>query len=61
MAVSLRPLEVFPITTRTLRVLAVADVTPGMRRVTLGGPELAAHVASNGFPVAAFRSDGFDD
>ncbi|MBK7820295.1 MAG: SIP domain-containing protein [Tessaracoccus sp.] len=61
MAVSLRPLEVFPITTRTLQVLAVADVTPGMRRVTLGGPELAAHVASNGFPVAAFRSDGFDD
>lgn len=61
MAVSLRPLEVFPITTRRLQVLAVRDVTPGMRRVTLGGPELAAHVASNGFPVAAFRSDGFDD
>ena len=61
MAVSLRPIEVFPITTRTLAVLAVADVTPGMRRVTLGGPELAAHTASNGFGVAAFRSDGFDD
>jgi NADPH-dependent ferric siderophore reductase/DNA-binding transcriptional ArsR family regulator len=32
-----------------------------MRRVTLGGPQLAAHVAANGYPVAAFRSDGFDD
>lgn len=58
---TLRPLTVFPITTRTLEVLRVADVTPGMRRVTLGGPELAAHVAANGYPVAAFRSDGFDD
>ncbi|MFT4229039.1 MAG: hypothetical protein QM602_01985 [Microbacterium sp.] len=42
MARSLRPLTVYPITTRTLEVLRVADVTPGMRRVTLGGPELAA-------------------
>ncbi|MFD8936940.1 SIP domain-containing protein [Streptomyces sp. NPDC059578] len=61
MAQSLRQLEVFPITTRTLDVLRVTDVTPGMRRVTLGGPELAAHTAANGYPVAAFRSDGFDD
>ncbi|MFT4052088.1 MAG: siderophore-interacting protein, partial [Microbacterium sp.] len=61
MARSLRPLSVYPITTRTLEVLRVADVTPGMRRVTLGGPELAAHTAANGYPVAAFRSDGFDD
>jgi NADPH-dependent ferric siderophore reductase len=61
MSSSLRPLTVFPITTRTLEVLRVADVTSGMRRVTLGGPELAAHTATNGYPVAAFRSDGFDD
>ncbi|MBN8425315.1 siderophore-interacting protein [Microbacterium esteraromaticum] len=61
MARSLRPLDVFPITTRTLDVLRVADVTPGMRRVTLGGAQLAAHTAASGFPVAAFRSDGFDD
>lgn len=61
MAGSLRPIEVFPITTRTLDVLRVSDVTPGMRRITLGGPELAAHTAANGYPVAAFRSDGFDD
>lgn len=61
MAFSLRPLTIFPITTRTLEVLRVEDVTPGMRRVTLGGPGLKAHVAENGFPVDAFRSDGFDD
>lgn len=61
MGLSLRPITVFPITTRTLEVLRVADVSPGMRRVTLGGAELAAHTAANGFPVAAFRSDGFDD
>lgn len=61
MARSLRPLEVFPITTRTLDVLRVVDVTPGMRRVTLGGPELTAFTAPNGYPVADFRSDGFDD
>lgn len=61
MAFSLRPLTIFPITTRTLEVLRVEDVTPGMRRITLGGPGLKAHVAENGFPVEAFRSDGFDD
>ncbi len=61
MARSLRPIDVFPITTRVLEVLRVADVTPGMRRVTLGGEQLAAHTAENGFPVAAFRSEGFDD
>lgn len=58
---SLRRLDVYPITTRQLEVLRVSDVTPGMRRVTLGGPQLAAHTAENGFPVAAFRSEGFDD
>ncbi|MEU5401425.1 siderophore-interacting protein [Streptomyces sp. NPDC005963] len=61
MAQSLRSIEVFPITTRTLDVLRVTDVTPAMRRITLGGPELAAHTAANGYPVAAFRSEGFDD
>lgn len=61
MARNMRPLEVFPITTRTLDVVRVAHVTPGMIRVTLSGAQLAAHTAANGFPVAAFRSDGFDD
>lgn len=61
MARSLRPIEIFPITTRELEVLRVRDVTPGMRRVTLGGAGLKAHSAPNGMPVADFRSDGFDD
>ncbi|MGP9537364.1 siderophore-interacting protein [Brachybacterium sp. AOP43-C2-M15] len=61
MARSLRPLDVYPITVRELEVLRVRDVTPGMRRVTLGGEQLRAHTAENGFPVAAFRSDTFDD
>lgn len=61
MPASLRHLEIFPITTRRLEVLRVTDVSPGMRRVTLGGEGLTAHIADNGYPVAAFRSDGFDD
>lgn len=61
MARSLRPEAMFGITTRRLFVLRVADVTPGMRRVTIGGEKLDAHVAENGFPVDAFRSTGWDD
>lgn len=61
MAISARPIGVYPITTRELEVLRVADVTPGMRRITLGGEQLREFRAENGFPVAAFRSDGFDD
>jgi NADPH-dependent ferric siderophore reductase len=57
----LRPLDVYPITTRRLEVLRVADVTPGMRRVTLGGPGLDAHIAPNGYAVAEIRSQGIDD
>lgn len=58
---NLRPTTIFPITTRSLRVLRATDVTPGMRRITLGGDQLAAHIAENGFAVAEFRSEGFDD
>ncbi len=61
MARNLRPFEVYPITTRMLEVLRVEDVTPGMRRVVLGGEQLAAHIATNGMPVNAFRSEGVDD
>ncbi|MDO5067783.1 MAG: SIP domain-containing protein [Propionibacteriaceae bacterium] len=61
MAHSLRPIDIYPIHIRELEVLRVSDVTPGMRRVTLGGEGLKAHVADNGFEVGAFRSDGFDD
>ncbi|MDO4920147.1 siderophore-interacting protein [Kocuria sp.] len=61
MAQSMRRTEIYPITVRELEVLRVQDVTPGMRRVTLGGEGLGAHTAPNGMPVHAFRSDGFDD
>lgn len=56
-----RPLSVFPITTRTLEVLGVCDLTPAMRRVTLGGPQLRDHIARSGYPVGPLRSSGFDD
>ena len=56
-----RRLDTYPITTRMLEVRRVQDITPGMRRVTLGGPQLQAFTAGTGYPVAAFRSDGFDD
>lgn len=61
MPATIRPMSIYAITTRKLQVRRIADVTPGMRRVTLGGPELAEHVAANGFGVNEFRSDGFDD
>ena len=51
----------YSLSTRYLQVLRVHDVTDGMRRVTLGGEQLAAHTADNGYPVPAFRSDNFDD
>lgn len=51
----------YPASTRFLQVLRVQDVTDGMRRVTLGGPQLAAHTADNGYAVPEFRSDNFDD
>ncbi|MDC7089384.1 siderophore-interacting protein [Corynebacterium pseudodiphtheriticum] len=51
----------YPASTRFLQVLRVQDVTDGMRRVTLGGPQLAAHTADNGYAIPEFRSDNFDD
>ena len=32
-----------------------------MRRVTIGGEGLHAHIADDGYPVAEFKSFGFDD
>lgn len=61
MARSLRPIDIYPIHVRQLEVLRVTDVTPGMRRITLGGDGIRAHAAANGLPVGEFRSDGFDD
>ncbi|WP_246843355.1 siderophore-interacting protein [Allokutzneria sp. NRRL B-24872] len=48
-------------TLREVEVLRVADLTPGMRRITLGGAQLRAFTSANGFPQPAFDSLGFDD
>ncbi|MET9606980.1 siderophore-interacting protein [Streptomyces sp. NPDC006512] len=55
-----RPVVTFPIVLRELTVLRVRDVTPGMRRLTLGGPQLGAF-AKDGLDLPALRSEGFDD
>lgn len=60
MARSIRQRVVHPIVLRELEVRAVHDVTPGMRRITLGGEQLGGF--DNGkFDLPAFASDGFDD
>lgn len=43
MAGSVRDLTVSPICLREFDVLRVWDVTPGMRRVVLGGPAIGEH------------------
>ncbi|MET8608942.1 SIP domain-containing protein [Streptomyces rubiginosohelvolus] len=55
-----RPVVTFPIVLRELTVLRVADITPGMRRVTLGGEQLRAF-HRDGLDLPALRSEGFDD
>jgi len=45
---------------RELRVVRAENVTPGMRRVTLTGEQLAGFEVSGG-RLPEFRSDGFDD
>ena len=56
-----RPVTVFPITLREARVVRTVDLTPGMRRVTLAGPQLGAFTSANGHPQPPFTSPGFDD
>lgn len=55
-----RPLSILPITVREVSVLGIEDVTPSVRRLTLGGPAMSAG-ERDGHPVGAFRSAGFDD
>ncbi|MGZ9928656.1 SIP domain-containing protein [Streptomyces sp. NC-S4] len=55
-----RSVVTFPIVLRELTVLRVRDVTPGMRRVTLGGPQLHAFEHA-GLSLPALRTEGFDD
>ncbi len=56
-----RPLTVHPISLREVEVARIADVTPGMRRVTLTGEHLGAFAAANGLLQPGFVSAGFDD
>lgn len=60
MAGTVRDVEVFPICIREVDVLRVEDVTPGMRRVTVGGPAMDRHVR-DGVELPPVRTSGFDD
>ncbi|MBB2947210.1 NADPH-dependent ferric siderophore reductase [Actinoplanes lutulentus] len=56
-----RRITVHPLTLREVEVVRVADLTPGMRRITLAGAQLGEFTSANGFPRPAFDSTGFDD
>ncbi|WP_305093917.1 siderophore-interacting protein [Prescottella sp. R16] len=60
MAATAREVEVFPICIREVEVLRVEDVTPGMRRVIVGGPAMDGHVR-DGVALPPVRTTGFDD
>lgn len=55
-----RPMYVFPIALREARVVEITDVTPHLRRLTLGGPDLDGGVR-DGYERQPFVSLGFDD
>ncbi|MFF9431288.1 SIP domain-containing protein [Streptomyces sp. NPDC014746] len=55
-----RSVVTFPIVLRELTVLRAQNVTSGMRRLTLGGPQLGAFV-KDGLELPALRTEGFDD
>ncbi|MGX2993309.1 siderophore-interacting protein [Streptomyces sp. JNUCC 64] len=61
MSVPARPSTTLPVTLRELVVVRVVDITAGMRRVTLGGDQLAAFTSVDGTRWPAFSSPGFDD
>lgn len=50
----------FPITLRELQVIAIVDLTPHMRRITLGGPQMGAFEAA-GRMQPKMQSLGPDD
>lgn len=60
MAGSVRDLTVSPICLREFDVLRVWDVTPGMRRVVLGGPAIGEHTR-DGVVLPPVQTSGFDD
>lgn len=53
-------LTTHPLVLRRLTVVRTEDITPRMRRITLGGPELAAF-EREGLHLGAFHAPGFDD
>lgn len=56
-----RRLTTHPLTLRNVEVVRVADLTPGMRRITLAGAQLGEFASADGFTQPAFTSSGFDD
>lgn len=60
MASTLRDGAVFPICLREFDVLRVSDVTPGMRRIVVGGDAIGPHLR-DGVDLPAVHSTGFDD
>ncbi|MFT4264152.1 MAG: siderophore-interacting protein [Nocardioides sp.] len=56
-----RRLTVHPLSLREAEVVRAVDLTPGMRRITLGGAQLRAFTSAGGFPQPEFDSPGFDD
>ncbi|MBF9335023.1 siderophore-interacting protein [Microbacterium lacticum] len=61
MSVAARRLRLVPVAIRALVVSRVADVTSGMKRITLTGTQLEAFDSPGGDPQPAFASPGFDD
>ena len=55
-----RQVATFPIVLRELTILRVTDVTPNLRRITLGGEQLRAFTR-DGLDLPAFATEGFDD
>ncbi|MFF0596383.1 SIP domain-containing protein [Streptomyces antibioticus] len=55
-----RSVVTFPIVLRELTVLRAENITPGMRRLTLGGEQLRAFTR-DGLDLPGLRTEGFDD
>ncbi|MFH0518619.1 SIP domain-containing protein [Streptomyces sp. M41] len=55
-----RSVATFPIVLRELTVLRAENITPGMRRLTLGGEQLRAFTR-DGLDLPGLRTEGFDD
>lgn len=57
---TIREFVSFPITLREATVARIEDITPGMRRLVVTGPQLRAFTRL-GHPQDPVRSEGFDD